>query len=140
VRTQTQYLQEYRLRRTSGRSAILGLFMRSQQALSHADIEKNLSAAYDRVTVYRTLKTFLDKGLLHKVLDDDGVIKYALCAEDCSATIHHHNHVHFKCTTCGQTNCMKAVAIPYILLPEGYEPEVINLLIQGLCNRCHRLH
>ena len=139
MKTQTQYLKDCRLRRTSGRSAILGLFLRSRQALSYGDVEKSLAEAYDRVTVYRTLKVFLDKGVLHKVLDDAGALKYALCKEDCSSAVHHHDHVHFKCRKCGQTNCMEGVAIPFIRLPDGYVPNEINLLIQGECNRCHRL-
>jgi Fur family ferric uptake transcriptional regulator len=136
---QTQVLKERRLRRTSSRSAILGLFLRSARALSYGDLEKNLSATYDRVTVYRTLKTFLDKGVIHKVLDDAGTLKYALCNEDCTLAVHHHDHVHFKCIKCGQTSCLEGVAIPLIQLPEGFVPGEMSLLIQGECNRCHRL-
>jgi len=137
---QTQFLKEHRLRRTSGRSAILGVFLRSSRALSYGDVEKDLSDAYDRVTVYRTLKTFLDKGVIHKVLDDAGALKYALCNDDCTLAVHHHDHVHFKCNKCGQTSCMEGVAIPFIRLPEGFLPGEMNLLIQGECSRCHRLH
>ena len=136
-KTQTQFLKDHRLRRTSSRSAILGLFIRSPQALSYGDVEKNVAAMFDRVTVYRTLKAFLDKGVLHKVLDDAGALKYALCNDECSVAVHHHEHVHFKCSKCGQTNCMEGVAIPSIKMPDGYVPTEMNLLIQGVCTRCH---
>jgi Fur family ferric uptake transcriptional regulator len=136
MKTQTQLLRDHRLRRTSGRSAILGLFQRNAQALSHSDIEKRLASAFDRVTVYRTLKAFVDKGVLHKVLDDEGALKYALCKDDCSAVHHRHDHVHFKCNKCGETSCMEGSAIPLVHLPRGYQAVAMNLLIQGICNRC----
>lgn len=128
-------LKDFDLRTTASRQEILQLFLRKPYALSHGDIEREISNDLDRVTVYRTLKTFLDKGLIHKVLDDEGSLKYALCNEACATGGHHHNHVHFKCTQCGQTNCLD-VEIPLVRLPKGYKPDEINLLIQGICQLC----
>jgi Fur family transcriptional regulator, ferric uptake regulator len=129
-------LKSFRLRTTTSRQEILHLFLQKPYALSHGDIEKEINNSLDRVTVYRTLKTFLDKGLIHKVLDDEGSLKYALCNEACNTAEHHHNHVHFKCTRCGQTNCLNNVEIPAVRLPKGYKPSEINLLIQGICQNC----
>lgn len=128
-------LKDFNLRATPNREEILHLFLLKNYALSHGDIEKEIDNALDRVTVYRTLKTFLDKGLIHKVLDDEGSLKYALCKEACSTAEHHHDHVHFKCTKCGQTNCLN-VEVPAIKLPKGYRVNEVNLLIQGICEKC----
>jgi Fur family transcriptional regulator, ferric uptake regulator len=128
-------LKEFQLRSTPSRVAILDIFLRKNFAIGHADIEKNTPAQFDRVTVYRTLKTFLDKGLIHKVLDDEGGLKYALCTEACTDTHHRHDHVHFKCSRCGQTNCL-AIDVPGIKLPKGYKATEFNLLIQGICAEC----
>jgi Fur family transcriptional regulator, ferric uptake regulator len=136
-KTQNQILKDFRLRSTISRSAILDLFIHNDHALSYSDIEKEVAAAFDRVTVYRTLKTFLDKGVVHKVLDDGGSLKYALCNDHCTSSDHHHDHVHFKCTKCGQTNCIEDVEVPSIKLPNGFVAREINLLIQGICNKCH---
>jgi Fur family ferric uptake transcriptional regulator len=130
-----QLLKEFKLRSTPSRKAILNFFLKKNYALAHADIEKGIPSNFDRVTVYRTLKTFLDKGLIHKVLDDEGALKYALCTEACTITGHHHDHVHFKCIRCGQTNCLE-VEVPPVKLPKGYQPGEINLLIQGVCAKC----
>src|SRR6478609_6957463 len=135
-KSQDEILKDFRLRSTTSRSAILDLFIHNDHALSYSDIEKEVAAAFDRVTVYRTLKTFLDKGVVHKVLDDGGSLKYALCNDHCSSAEHHHDHVHFKCTKCGQTNCLEEVEVPAIKLPKGFQASEINLLIQGLCNKC----
>ena len=128
-------LKDFKLRTTETRSEILEQFLQKDYALSHHDIENGIADELDRVTVYRTLKTFLDKGLIHKVLDDEGTLKYALCNEACSRAKHRHEHVHFKCTNCGQTNCLK-VEIPIVKLPQGYKTQELNLLIQGICQNC----
>ena len=130
-------LKSFRLRSTPTRQEILHLFLEKDYALSHSDIESEIADDIDRVTVYRTLKTFFDRGLIHKVLDDSGSVKYALCTGTCSASHHRHEHVHFKCTLCGQTNCLD-VDIPLVRLPKGYVPKEVNLLIQGTCQNCSR--
>ncbi len=128
-------LKNFNLRSTATRQQIVRLFLKKNHALSHGDIEKEITDVLDRVTVYRTLKTFLDKGLIHKVLDDEGSLKYALCNEACTITGHHHDHVHFKCEACGQTNCLN-IDVPSIKLPKGYKANAVNLLVQGICERC----
>jgi len=128
-------LKDFNLRSTPNRQEILHLFLQKNYALSHGDIEKEIDNSLDRVTVYRTLKTFLDKGLIHKVLDDEGSLKYALCSEACTTVEHHHDHVHFKCTKCEQTYCLN-IEVPPVKLPKGYRASAVNLLIQGICERC----
>ncbi|MBL7860393.1 MAG: transcriptional repressor [Cyclobacteriaceae bacterium] len=138
MKTEVHILKDHHLRTTTSRSAILNLFIKNPFALSYSDIEREIAESYDRVTVYRTLKTFLDKGVIHKVLDDEGGLKYALCSEPCSTREHHHEHVHFKCQKCGQTNCLDTVTIPDVQLPGGYRIKEMNLLIQGICDKCRQ--
>ena len=135
-RQQRQILKEARLRSTASRTVILGLFLHSTHALSYSDIERELCNSFDRVTVYRTLKTFLDKGIVHKILDDEGGLRYALCSNHCRESGHRHNHIHFKCGRCGLTSCLDEVEVPDINLPAGYKMEAVNLLIQGTCLAC----
>lgn len=130
-------LSDFDLRPTHCRLDVLSTFQGFDYALSQSDIEQKLSDKYDRVTIYRTLKTFLTHGLLHKVLDDNGGVKYALCKELCHQGDHQHDHVHFKCNQCGQTTCLETVHIPSIVLPAGFSKQESNLLIQGVCNSCH---
>ncbi len=132
----SEILKDHHLRSTASRSDILRLFEKNNHALSYSDIERSVAHVYDRVTVYRTLKTFLDHGVIHKVLDDGGSLKYALCNEHCGLDIHHHDHVHFKCDICGETTCLDDVEIPDVKLPRGYKSREMNLLIQGVCQRC----
>ena len=52
---------------TDSRQKIMQLFMQQKGALSHSDIEKKAGTAFDRVTIYRTLQAFLDKGIIHAI-------------------------------------------------------------------------
>ncbi len=128
-------LKLYNLRTTTCREEVLSTFMTRKIALSHGDVEGAMGENYDRVTIYRTLKTFLEKGIIHKVLDDEGM-RYALCSHHCSEENHQHEHVHFKCNNCGKTNCIDNLHIPPVNLPLGYHAESVNLLIQGICPNC----
>ena len=88
------------------------------------------------MTIYRTLSTFLEKGILHKVLDDTGVMKYALCSDECAPGHHHHDHIHFKCTNCGKTLCIEQARLPRFELPKGFATTEVNVLMQGTCPDC----
>lgn len=114
--------------------AIIQEFLEKQVALAHSDLEDRLNSKFDRVTIYRSLKTFLDKDLIHKVLDDSGATKYALCSHE--EENHNHEHVHFKCEKCGETTCLDSIGLPKITLPEGFKKREMNLLIQGSCSKC----
>ncbi|MEI9957711.1 MAG: transcriptional repressor [Ferruginibacter sp.] len=72
-------LKKNHLSVTDGRKKILELFLSSPGALAHADIEKSTGEVFDRVTVYRTLQTFVDKGIIHNIPTTDNSI-YTLCA------------------------------------------------------------
>ncbi len=129
-------LKNHHLRTTACRESVLSTFQNREAALSHGDLEGALkSKHFDRVTIYRTLRTFLEKGIIHKVLDDEGT-RYALCKDHCVGDDHNHDHVHFKCTDCGQTNCLDNLHIPAVKLPSGYQAQEFNLLVQGLCADC----
>ncbi|WP_373524065.1 Fur family transcriptional regulator [Aquiflexum sp.] len=134
-----QILQEHNLRITNCRKEVLKIFLKRQAALSHSDLEEVLDKDFDRVTLYRTLKTFLDNDLIHKVLDDSGAAKYALCSHSGqeSEYNHDHEHVHFKCEKCGKTICIEEVSLPKINLPVGYINKEVSLLVQGVCDKCN---
>ena len=117
------------------RQEIIREFLDKQVALAHSDLEDALDSQFDRVTIYRTLKTFVDKDVVHKVLDDSGATKYALCSHE--EEVHNHEHVHFKCEICGETTCLESITLPNIKLPKGFKKKEMSLLVQGICNKCH---
>lgn len=129
-------LKKRQLSITDGRKRILQLFLEKEGALSHGDIEKKAGDSFDRVTIYRTLQTFVDKGLIHTIPSADNSIRYALCKEECADGHHRHHHVHFVCGSCQQTFCLDEVATPTVKLPRGYMVNEIELLAKGICRSC----
>lgn len=121
---------------TEGRKKILELFLDNDGALAHADIEKFTDAAFDRVTVYRTLQTFVDKGIIHLIPTTDNSVLYALCKHNCEQGHHHDNHVHFICNNCARTICLDDVTVPAVKLPTGFKPEQSAMVVTGICNEC----
>jgi Fur family ferric uptake transcriptional regulator len=128
-------LKEAKLRVTNCREDVLKVFKNKGVAITHSYIETELGNKHDRVTLYRTLHSFLKKGIIHKVLDEGGSAKYALCS-NCDQYHHHDNHVHFKCNICNEIVCLEGIKIPHIDIPSSYKVSDIGILIQGTCNKC----
>lgn len=130
-------LKQNRLSITDSRVKILDLFHKSKGALAHADIEKKSGTEFDRVTIYRTLQTFVEKGIIHTIPTTDNSIKYALCKEACAEGHHHDDHIHFLCDKCGNTYCLDNALIPEVKLPSGYKVREVNMVANGLCEKCN---
>ncbi len=122
---------------TESRKKILHYFLEQAGALTHGDIEKRAGKKFDRVTVYRTLQTFVDKGIIHTIPTADNSILYALCKDECSAGHHHDHHIHFVCNNCNKTYCLDDVVTPEIKLPKGYTPTQVEVVVEGICKNCH---
>ena len=131
-----EQLREHDLRVTEIRKRLYQYFSDSKSAVSHAELEVIFSDDFDRVTIYRTLNSFLDKGILHKIPNDSGSAKYALCHAECDAEHHIDNHVHFKCKVCNNLICLHDMEIPALKLPQKYKVEHAVLLYDGICENC----
>lgn len=105
-------------------------------ATSLGELEKDFERS-ERSTLYRTMKTFEEKAIVHQIEDGTGVIKYALCEEDCECEVGNDLHLHFHCNSCNETVCLTEHKIPQINLPEGYVAENINLVVKGVCEKCN---
>lgn len=129
-------LRRNQLSVTGSRKRILELFLQSNGALAHGDIEKKTGEKFDRVTVYRTLQSFLEKGIIHTIPTPDNSVLYALCKDNCSEGHHHDNHVHFVCRECGKTICLADITVPEVKLPNGFLPDEVQMVVTGLCKEC----
>ena len=131
-----QLLKRNLLSVTDSRSKILELFLQQNGALAHADIEKKSGASFDRVTVYRTLQTFVEKGIIHTIPTADNSILYALCKDACTEGHHHDHHVHFVCQQCSNTICLEDITVPEVKLPGGYSATQVEVVVNGICKDC----
>ncbi len=129
-------LKNKKIRPTAMRQLVLDVFMKSQYALSLSDIEEELDYA-DKSTIFRTLKTFEEKKVIHSIDDGSGSLKYALCHADCE--IHHNDfHVHFVCENCKKTYCMNQISIPTVSLPKDFTASSANMIVKGKCPNCSK--
>lgn len=132
----TQTLNHHKLRSTPIRRAVLAVMLDTPFALSAHEVEQFLPAGTDRITLYRTLKSLNENGLIHQVMDSGDIIRYAACSIECSAEAHFDNHVHFKCTFCQHIFCLSQVAIPSVSLPNNFEAHARDYLMVGICATC----
>jgi Fur family transcriptional regulator, ferric uptake regulator len=120
-------------RNTTAKTEIKELIVSSSVAMSHSEIQMALGAICDRVTIYRVLERLLEDGTIHKIVNLEGVVKYAGC-HSCSEK-HNHNHIHFSCQKCKSVTCLENVE-PSYKLPKNYKVSEMNFTLSGLCPQC----
>lgn len=120
-------------RTTRAKTEIQKLIVSSSVALSHSEIQKELKDLCDRVTIYRVLERLMKERVIHKIINVDGVIKYAAC-QSCFEK-HNHNHIHFNCQNCKTVVCMYDVE-PLFNIPRNYKISEMNMTLSGLCPSC----
>ncbi|GBF21638.1 zinc uptake transcriptional repressor [Arenibacter sp. NBRC 103722] len=123
------------VRPTAMRILIYKYMAEKNIAVALTDIENAFTKA-DRTTLYRTLKTFEEKGIVHQIDDGTGISKYALCESGCNCELDQDLHLHFHCGNCDETVCLTEYKIPHISLPEGYVAANANLVVKGICDKC----
>lgn len=128
-------LDDKSIRPTAMRILIYKYMASKETAVALTDIENAFEKA-ERTTLYRTLKTFEEKGIVHQIDDGTNISKFALCQPGCKCEIDQDLHLHFYCNHCEKTVCLTEHKIPHINLPTGYIAEDANLVIKGICDTC----
>ena len=113
----------------------LEIFREVARTEEHPDVETVFKRVRERLptlshdTVYRTLASLEEMGLLHRVDPIGGRARY-----DANCDTHHH----FVCTRCGQISDFYLKQEPS--LPEGIEElgsaESLHMQVRGICHNC----
>lgn len=119
---------------TAMRILVLNEILKSEASISLSDLEDRLQDS-DRSTLYRTLKTFEKKGLIHSVQENNNT-QYLLCHQNCSEEHHHDFHLHFFCVQCKKTICLDEVDFSTIQIPKEYWVKELKFVANGLCPDC----
>jgi len=130
-------LDKHHLKKTGPRLQVLTMLSSKTVATSQPDLE-NIMVDVDRVTLYRILNTFEEKGIIHKVFDLNGTANYAMCSSKCDEDHHHDEHLHFNCTNCKNVYCLDDLELPPITLPNGFKVQGFTLYANGLCPKCNQ--
>lgn len=118
---------------TNMRILVYDFLEQQQTAVSLTEIE-NYFDKVDRITIYRTLKTFEEKGIVHGI-QENNTTKYMLCQDGCSENKHKDRHLHFYCKVCKQTTCKEDFLIPENKT-QGYRIDEIRFFAKGICENC----
>lgn len=128
-------LNQKGIKPTAMRLLVLEKLSQQKAAISH----KELTALFDKadnITLFRTLKTFLEHKLMHTIEDGTGLIKYALCQDGCTCSPND-LHSHFHCIKCKKTFCLTDTAIPTVSIPKNFRLQEINMVLKGICDTCN---
>ncbi len=131
-----ELLQKHQLKKTAPRISVLSVLKSREMATSQPELEEIIGKQVDRVTLYRILSTFEEKGIIHKVLGLDGTANYAFCSASCTEHEHHDEHIHFNCTVCNHIFCLPDSLIPAVNLPKGFKVNNLNISASGVCDKC----
>ena len=129
----TKILHENDLVRTSCRQEIVQAIINSPMPLSEEEIKVSISGNFDRTTFYRTFKTLMAKVVIHKIVIDNTLVKYAITEKQNQAK----QHAHFYCLNCNRVFCIPEVTWECTGLPESFKAEQAELLIKGYCTNCN---
>ena len=130
-----EILKAAKLYCTTGRVAILKVLMKAGKPLSQEQIAKRSEKErFDKVTIYRTLESLLNVGLVHKVFIDKRAWHFEL-AHNCTKN---QCHPHFTCMNCGDTHCLMEISLPMAKSPyKGFVIHRQQVRLEGLCPTCN---
>jgi Fur family transcriptional regulator, ferric uptake regulator len=125
-------LNQYHIYITRARLIVLEIFLQHKEALTYQDFLTHPLVQFDRITIFRTLKLFGDKKIIHRIPGSDGINRYLL--QEGSENI----HSNFMCSVCKKNIPLKTFVAPKVKLPKGFRQQIIEIIIGGLCNHCKR--
>lgn len=132
-------LEKAGVKATPMRMLVLELMLMQQRNLTLSEIE-NLLYPADRITIYRTLQTFVKNGIAHAIENVGTTHVYALCAGGCTHESHADIHPHFICEECGKVTCCTDFVFTLRQKPDTPEYTVhkAEMTIKGICADCKK--
>jgi Fur family ferric uptake transcriptional regulator len=127
------------VRQTAVRLAVLETLGQAPRALRASEILELVRKRrrVNKVTVYRILEDFTQRGLLRRLALEGRVCHYELACE------HHPPHPHFQCHACREVQCLEPVPLERmwtgLLGPVGNRADHIDIRVAGLCHKCREV-
>jgi Fe2+ or Zn2+ uptake regulation protein len=122
------------LQKTAQRLAVLDILTRADEPLTASDVFLRLpeEQKVNRVTVYRILSSYTQKGIIREFESKRGIHYYE------RAWLLTPPHPHFNCRACGTMICMTADldSEPWKQMMNRPDFVIENINISGLCGLC----
>ena len=129
-------LSQHGVRPTAVRILVYRAIDSIRDTFSLTDLEEKLDSV-DKSTIFRTLTTFHEHHIVHKIDDGSGSTKYCMCHNTHVCDIEE-MHCHFYCEACHKTFCLEHTHIPVVHCPAGFELKQVSYILKGLCAECSR--
>ena len=129
-----EMLRHAKLYCTKARIAILRALLETVRPLRQDQIAPpSAQETFNKVTVYRTLESLVEAGLVHRAFTQDRAWHFEL-ADHCSEK---QCHPHFTCTSCGITHCLTDISLPMARIADrGFVISRQQVRLEGLCPTC----
>ena len=124
-------LKENNLSVTQARIEILRVLDEQKKPCTIDEVQQSLVISVNNSTLYRSLKTMVDKGIIYQTDFREGVAYFEYQGE------HHHHHI--TCTSCkSQSSIDACVASMFPSLEKETSFTITNHIFElfGLCENC----
>ncbi|KAA8965451.1 Fur family transcriptional regulator [Mycobacterium sp.] len=136
-----ELLRAHGLRRMASRIAVLAVLEPAESHLSVAEIDQRLREHLppgeqppDLATIYRTVTTLVDQGVLHALTLDSGVTTYGMAVDP------HHHAVCIRCGAIIEVPAQRlSSALDHAMAGSSFTlSERAGLTLHGLCPQCQQ--
>lgn len=130
-------LEHHNVKPTAMRMLVLEHMLLNKKHMSLSEIETILYPA-DRITIYRTLQTFVKNGIAHTVDTSNNGAAYGLCPDGCTNDMHTDEHPHFVCEKCNNITCSNDFIYTIRRNNQAcdYTINKVEVIIKGVCPAC----
>lgn len=132
-----EFIVRFGLDPTLNRLLVLTILLESDHPLTAKEVYEGLCREHtlNRVTVYRILDLFAEKGVVNKISTGERSFCYCACIER-----RRQGHCHFHCTRCGKVECIdkELLALDEEAVKNRLALDVqhIELRLDGVCTAC----
>lgn len=134
-----EILEKNGLSVTQSRMEVLHFFCRSGKAYSMAALLAQVKNS-NRITLYRTLKSFIQKKIIVAVPSEENHQLYFMPPHSDQQDPVDHCNTFFICKRCKQTISLKTNIAPVLPLSNHFIVDDEKLLLSGICPDCQLLH
>jgi Fe2+ or Zn2+ uptake regulation protein len=128
-------VRETGLKLTPQRFAVLEYLIRTPEHPTADEIGAELNRYFpraSRATIYNTLNSLRDAGLIHEVFIEGYIARYDTNLDD---------HHHFVCRVCDKLEDIPVSSVESLNvfnLSKGYKVENYEIVLRGVCSSCNK--
>jgi Fur family transcriptional regulator, ferric uptake regulator len=138
-----ELLKVAKLKVTEQRRVILNFLLNNHGPFTVEELSQHLKdQSFDLATLYRSMSTFEESGLVEKRLFGDGVVRWELAAHNDCHEDHHQHHHHLMCSQCKKIVTLD-ICVPdemqKLVEGHGFKDLKHHLEFSGICPECQKI-